>query len=232
MKYGKLYLIPNFLSENSDANQMPLYNALKVFHIKHFIVESSKPARALLKSLQISTSQQEISLYELNEHTNLNELPNLIKVLEGSDVGLISDAGLPCVADPGWQLVDLAQQKEIEVIPLLGSSSILLALMASGFSGQQFTFNGYLPIDKAKRQQKIREMQSQAVRGFAQIFIEAPYRNNQLLNDLINILPDQLKLCIALNITGENSFVKTTTLSNWRKKMPNLHKQPVIFILG
>ena len=185
INYGKLYLIPNFLSEENPDNFIAEMVRNMVHHLKNFVVENEKQARALIKRLQLENVQSELHIWLLNEHTNPNEVPALLKALEGEDAGIISDAGLPCIADPGSALVALAQAKNIEVIPLPGASSMMMALMGSGFNGQQFTFSGYLPIDKTPKIKRIKELESQAHRGVSQIFMETPYRNLQLLDELI-----------------------------------------------
>lgn len=231
--YGKLYLIPNFLSNQNGAAFIPDFVKSKVNHLKHFIVETPKPARLLLKHLHISHTQDQIKLWELNEHTNTNKISQLLEALLGHDAGLITDAGIPCVADPGWQLVRLAHTKNIQVVPLPGASSIFMALMASGFIGQQFVFHGYLPIEKPERARKIKQMEADAFKfEQTQIFMEAPYRNKQLLDDLIAVCNPNTLLCIALDITGPNEFIKTLPLKNWLQNKPNLHKQPAIFAIG
>jgi 16S rRNA (cytidine1402-2'-O)-methyltransferase len=230
--YGKLYLIPNFLSDDNQEDFIAEMVRRMVNHLKHFVVENEKEARALIKKLRIKHSQQEIQIWLLNEHTNPQEIPGLLKALEGNDAGIISDAGLPCVADPGSALVALAQTKNIEVIPLPGASSLMMALMGSGFSGQQFTFSGYLPIDKTPRAKRIKELESLAHRGISQIFMETPYRNRQLLEDLVLNLNAQTKLCIACNMSSEKSWVQTKTIAQWKTQKPEMHKIPCVFVLG
>lgn len=231
-KYGKLYLIPNFLSaDNSDDFIAEMVRRL-VHHVKNFVVENEKQARALIKRLQLQHPQNELQIFLLNEHTTAIEIPKLLQALENSDTGIISDAGLPCVADPGSALVALAQTKNIEVIPLPGGSSMIMALMGSGFNGQQFAFSGYLPIDKNPKIKRIKELESLAHRGITQIFMETPYRNNQLLTELITQCNPQSKLCIACNISSEKGWVRTKTLAQWKKNLPELHKIPCVFVMG
>ncbi|MFN4083597.1 MAG: SAM-dependent methyltransferase [Bacteroidia bacterium] len=234
MSYGKLYLIPNFLSPDQTGNFIPDFNKTLVKHIKHFVVENSKPARALIKHLMLEHKQDELKLWQLNEHTTDSELPKIIEeALLNNDCGLISDAGLPCIADPGWQLVWLAHKKNIQVIPLPGASSIFMALMASGLNGQNFAFNGYIPIDKNLRSKKIKDMEYQILKNNqTQIFMETPYRNHQLFADLLSTCQPNLKLCIAANISSSNEYIKTTTINEWKKAEVNIHKIPTIFILG
>lgn len=232
--YGKLFLIPNFLSEENDENFLPNIVSQKINHIKNYIVESEKEARRLLKNLKISTPQNELEIHLWNEHSNKKEAPLFLELFKnGIDVGLISDAGLPCIADPGNEIVLLAHQKNIDVIPLPGASSIFMALMASGMNGQNFVFHGYLPIDKKLQIKKIKEMEfDSASKNNSQIFMEAPYRNNKLFSELMNTCNSQTKICIAANISSGKQFIKTQTVENWKNKIPELHKIPVIFIIG
>jgi 16S rRNA (cytidine1402-2'-O)-methyltransferase len=232
--YGKLYLIPNILADDNPESFLGNYVNEQVHHIKHFIVETEKDARAHIKRLKIATPQNELQLFLWNEHSNKSEVSQLLKALEnGMDAGIITDAGLPCVADPGSDVVALAHQKNIEVIPLPGASSILMALMASGMNGQGFTFHGYLPIDKIARAKKIKELEQDAGRkNQAQIFMEAPYRNNQLLEDILKNTSSQTRICVAMNISGANQFIKTQTNKQWLTTKVDLHKKPVIFLIG
>lgn len=230
--YGKLYLIPNFLSDDNPDEFIAEMVRKMVHHIKHFVVENEKQARALIKRLKIEHTQQEIQIWLLNEHTPKTEVPEFLKSLENADAGIISDAGLPCIADPGSDLVALAQAKNIEVIPLPGASSMMMALMGSGFNGQQFAFSGYLPIDKVPKIKKIKELETLAHRGVSQIFMETPYRNRQLLEEIITQCNQQTKLCIACNISSPAGWVKTKTLAQWKNTTCELHKIPCIFILG
>lgn len=231
-KYGKLYLIPNFLTaDNSDDFIAEMVRRM-VHHLTHFVVENEKQARALIKRLKIAHPQNELTLYLLNEHSKEQEIGGLLKSLVGNDVGIISDAGLPCVADPGSALVALAQAKNIEVIPLPGGSSMIMALMGSGFNGQHFTFSGYLPIEKVPKAKRIKEIEGLAHRGMTQIFMETPYRNTPLLNELIALCNPQTKLCIACNISSEKGWVQTKTMAQWKKNLPNIHKIPCVFVMG
>jgi 16S rRNA (cytidine1402-2'-O)-methyltransferase len=228
-----LFLIPNILSEDNTDTFFSPYVVDKVHHLKYFIVENEKAARALIKKLQLQTPQNELTIRLWNEHSKKEDLPEIVDILINHDVGIISEAGLPCVADPGSDIVKWAHSKHIKVVPLPGASSILLALMASGMSGQSFVFHGYLPIDKPQRAKKLKEMESDVLkRKQSQIFMEAPYRNNQLLDDIIKMCSSQTNLCIAMDITNKNEFVQTKTLQQWNKQKPDLHKKPVIFILG
>ena len=234
MKYGKLYLIPNFLAKDSQNDFLPEMVKRMSHHLKNFVVESEKEARALIKKLQLATPQNDLQIFILNEHTESKTYFELLKSLENEqDAGIISDAGLPCVADPGFQLVALAHQKNINVIPLPGSSSIFMALMASGFSGQNFAFTGYLPIDKVLRVKRIKELERELTsKQQAQIFMETPYRNNHLFDDLIKNCNPNILLCIACNISAEDELIQTKTIKDWAKQKIDLHKKPTIFILG
>ena len=197
-------------------------------------MESEKEARALIKKLQLATPQNDLQIFILNEHTESKTYFELLKSLENEqDAGIISDAGLPCVADPGFQLVALAHQKNINVVPLPGSSSIFMALMASGFSGQNFAFTGYLPIDKVLRVKRIKELERELTsKQQAQIFMETPYRNNHLFDDIIKNCNPNILLCIACNISAEDELIQTKTIKDWAKQKIDLHKKPTIFILG
>ncbi|MBP9187504.1 MAG: SAM-dependent methyltransferase [Bacteroidia bacterium] len=231
---SRLLLIPNYLADDNPVNFIAEFVRLQVNHLKHFIVENEKIARALIKKLQLSSTQQELTIILWNEHSKPEDMPEIVDLLKlGVDVGIITDAGLPCIADPGADVVKIAHEKGIEVVPLPGASSIFMALMASGFNGQGFTFNGYLPIDKVLRIRRIKQLESDLfARKQTQIFMETPYRNNQLLADILANCSAQTKLCIACNISSECGFIKTKTISAWLKQIPDLHKKPVIFIFG
>lgn len=234
MQFGTLYLVPNFLSADSPNNYLPEYIRQSIHHIKNFVVESEKEGRRLIKRLRIETPQSELRLFLLNEHSRHEEYVGLLDALKnGGDAALMSDAGIPCVADPGFQLVKICHQKNIKVIPLPGASSIFMALMASGFNGQQFTFHGYLPLDKNARVAQIREMEKVAlVHDYCQIFMETPYRNRQLLAQLCETCKAETLLCIAADIGGSGQFIQTKRIRNWKEQNPDLHKIPAIFILG
>lgn len=233
-KHGKLYLIPNYISDDNPLEYLSEYVREQVHHLKHFVVETEKPARVLIRKLKLATPQQELTLFLWNEHSKAEELPEILKAFgEGTDIGIITDAGLPCVADPGADIVKMAHQHKIEVVPLPGPSSIFMALMASGMSGQQFAFLGYLPVNRQDRQKRIRQVEHDAFsKNQSQIFMEAPYRNNQLLEDVLTHCAGHTRLCIACNISGNNGFIQTKSIIEWRASTPDLHKQPVIFIIG
>lgn len=233
MSLGQLYLIPCELGEGTTEQVIPASIYSLVNNIKYFIVEDPKSARHYLKRLKIQTPINELILFELNKHSDKNNLSDLIKpLLEGHSMGIISEAGCPCIADPGSEIVKLAHQHNIKVLPLTGPSSILLSLMASGFNGQSFTFHGYLPIDKNDRSKKLKQLEKDARAGQTQLFIETPFRNNQMMDDLLNILNTDTKICVACDITLPEEFIKTLKVSQWKSQKPDLHKKPCIFLIG
>lgn len=231
---AKLYLIPNVLSENDWQNVLPAQIHPILTNTKYFIVENIRTARRFMKQVNREINIDDCTFYELNKRTKSSELPTFLKPLaQGFDVGVISEAGCPGVADPGADVVRIAHQKGFQVVPIVGPSSILLALMASGLNGQNFAFNGYLPVKPNERAREIATLDKRIRSGRqTQIFIETPYRNNPLINDLLKTCSPSTLLCIAANITGENEFIVTKTIQEWRKKIPELHKQPVIFLIG
>lgn len=231
-KVGTLWLIPTPLGDEATP-WLVEHERLALIDIKHFVVEAEKTARKHLKALGVSTPIRELSLNTLNEHSKEIELSDLIApLLEGNDVGLISEAGCPAVADPGANLVALAHQHNIPVKPLIGPSSILLALMASGANGQRFTFNGYLPTDKQERIQKLKDLEKlSSINDETQIFIETPYRNKQLIEDALHALKSHTRFCVAANLTLPSQTIISKPVGQWGKNIPDLHKQPCIFIL-
>lgn len=231
---GKLYLIPVPIAEVDHAVCLPEYNRSLLPEIKHFIVENIRSARRFLKAADRSIAIDELTFYELNKHTAPESIGDYLRPLsEGLSVGVISEAGCPAVADPGADVVALAQQKGYEVVPLVGPSSILLALMGSGFNGQGFAFSGYLPIDERERVERIKELEHRALRrGETQIFIETPYRNLQLLETLTKHCSPETKLCVASGLQSETVLLKTKPIRAWRGEKPAIHKVPTIFLLG
>jgi 16S rRNA (cytidine1402-2'-O)-methyltransferase len=234
MQKGKLFLVPSLLGESKVNNVLPASVGDILNSIHEFIVEDERSARRFLKQAGYQGSLDILVLHVLNEHNkNINAASFLKCIDEGKNVAIISEAGCPAVADPGSVIVKYAHEKNIQVVPIVGPSSILLALMASGMNGQHFSFAGYLPKEKNDRIQKIKELEKNALqKDQTQLFIEAPYRNMQLLNDLLDSLAPATRLCIACDITLASEFIRTQTVSQWRKKMPDINKRPAIFIIG
>jgi len=232
MNYGKIYLIPCPLGENS-VEVIPAYVKAIINSLDEFVVEDEKSARRYLKKMEISRPLQEINLQTLNEHTPKEEVSALLKpVLEGKNLGILSEAGCPAIADPGSDLVKAAHEKNIKVIPLVGPSSILLALMASGFNGQSFCFNGYLPKEKHERIKKLRELETLIYKkDQTQLFIETPYRNRNLFDDIVSSCSASTLLCIACNISLPDEFIRTRTIAEWKRNIPEINKRPAIFLL-
>lgn len=228
-----LYLIPNTLGECDPSRVLPAYNTSVVQGIKHFVVENLRTTRRFLKKLDKAIDIDSLTFYELNQHTDLNTIDQYLQPLQqGFDMGIISEAGCPAIADPGAQIVEIAQRRNIKVVPLIGPSSIFLALMGSGFNGQSFAFEGYLPIDQDQRNKRIRQLESRIYAEHqTQIMIETPYRNNKILQDFIACCRSTTKLCIASELTTENELLKTKTLAEWKKSLPDLNKKPTIFLL-
>jgi 16S rRNA (cytidine1402-2'-O)-methyltransferase len=231
---GTLYLVPNTLGNPDTSTTIPGGITSKVNTIEVYIVEDLRNARRYLKNLNKSIDIDRLTFHELNEHTPLEKVPSFLEQAElGKDIAIISEAGVPGVADPGAAVVRVAHEKGIRVVPLTGPSSILLALMASGLNGQSFCFHGYLPIKRQDRLRKIREIEQVALRkNETQLFIEAPYRNDGLLSDILESCSSSTLLCIAADITLESEFIFTRTVADWHTKKPALHKRPVIFLLG
>lgn len=231
-----LYLIPTQLSDVSLDRVLPAHNIEVVRGIRYFVVESVRSARRFLKKCDRDINIDSLTFNELNEHTDLKDTAAIEALLDpigrGEAVGVISDAGCPAVADPGADLVALAQRRGYKVIPLVGPSSILMSLMASGFNGQRFAFEGYLPVDASARQSRLKEMVRRIDREHqTQIFIEAPYRNNQLIADLAAHLPAGMRLCVASDITGDGQSIITRTIGQWKQAQYDYHKVPTIFLL-
>ena len=231
---ANLYLIPITLGESEINSVLPAYNKEVVLSISHFIVENVRTARRFLKKTDPSIDIDSLQFYELNKHTDKKQLHGyLAPIKQGNHVGVMSEAGCPGVADPGADIVRIAHEGDIRVIPLVGPSSILMAMMASGMNGQNFAFNGYLPIKKNEKSKQIKYLESRIYsENQSQLFIEAPYRNLQLLEDLLNACLPHTKLCIACDITLESEFIKTQSISEWKKQKPEIQKRPAIFVLG
>lgn len=233
MPAGTLYLIPVPLAEDAAAQSFTPYLVNTINQIGEYIVENEKTARKFLKQAGLTIPQSQLVIHDYGKHQRNTDLKEFFTgLLAGKDAGLMSEAGCPGVADPGADIVAEAHKRSIKVVPLVGPSSILLALMASGFNGQSFTFHGYLPIDKVQRSKRIKDLESQAERlSQTQLFIETPFRNDSLLSEILKTCKPTTRLCIACNLTGANELVQTKTISEWKKQTPDLHKQPTIFLL-
>ena len=230
---GKIYLIPNTLGESALDQVVPSSVKQVIHEIRYFVVENEKNARQLIKLYELKHPQSDLVFFELDKHKANSGLQDFLNyVLIGNDIGVISDAGCPGVADPGAEFVSFAHQKNIDIIPLVGPSSIILALMASGFNGQSFAFNGYLPIDKDQRKHKLHTLERLVYKiDQTQIFIETPYRNNQTLNDFMQLLERDTKLCIACDLTLPTQFIKVKKVKDWKGMLPDLNKRPAIFLI-
>lgn len=230
---GKLYLIPTTMGESDPMDVLPQTVKRTIEFIDFYIVENEKTARKSIKVVLPEKKQSELVLFALNKHTDATEHLSFIQpLLEGKNVGLMSEAGCPGVADPGAVIVKLAHEKGIQVIPLVGPSSILLAMMASGMNGQSFTFNGYLPIDKGEKKSALKNLEKLSFdKNQSQIFIETPYRNNKLLEDILQALQPATHLCIATDITLPTEYIKTLKVADWKKTKVDLHNRPTIFII-
>ncbi|MBP3709638.1 MAG: SAM-dependent methyltransferase [Treponema sp.] len=229
-----LYLIPTTLGDTDASRVIPQYNCEVIAGIQHFIVENVRSARRFLKKINKAVDIDALTFYVLDEHTNMQEIDAYLEPLKnGNAVGLLSEAGCPAIADPGAAIVLLAHKNHMRVVPLAGPSALLLALMASGFNGQQFAFNGYLPTKPHERVQKIKLLETRAYKeNQTQIFIEAPYRNMQLLESLLATLRTQTKLCIAAGLTCAEEYICTKSVAEWKKSSPpKINKVPAIFLL-
>lgn len=230
---GKLYLIPTRLGDNPPLEVLPISIKKIIEQIDDYIVENEKTARRFIKRISPNKSQPDLRLNTLNKYTQESELAAFLDPCnKGVSIGLLSEAGCPAIADPGSEIVSIAHQLNIKVVPIVGPSSILLALMSSGMNGQNFAFNGYLPIDKKERKQHIKILEKRSLDwNQSQIFIETPYRNNQLLKDLSDILHQNTRLCIACDLTLPTEYIKTQTASQWKSNAEDFHKRPTIFII-
>lgn len=230
---GNLYLIPTTLGDNEPLEVMPISVKSVIESLSHFIVENEKSARRFIKKITPTKSQPSLKLKLIDKYVDAVEVNSYLDVcMEGTSVGLLSEAGVPAVADPGSDVVALAHKKGIRVIPLVGPSSILMAIMASGMNGQSFAFNGYLPIDKGDRKREIKRLERLSKEHQqSQIFIETPYRNHKMLDDLQANLSLNTRLCIAADITMPKEYIRTYTVAEWKHQKPELHKIPAIFII-
>jgi 16S rRNA (cytidine1402-2'-O)-methyltransferase len=234
MAKGTLYLLPVPLAEHAEKASYTILHYDIINNIKEYVVENEKTARKFLKEAGLKRPQSELIIHDYGKHSRekINYTEIFKSVEQGSDMGLMSEAGCPGVADPGADVVFQAHRRGIRVIPLVGPSSILLGLMASGFNGQNFSFKGYLPIDKGARTKAIKDLENQSAREKStQIFIETPFRNNQMLSELLKSCKPQTKLCVACNVTGEEEYIKTKTIAEWKNTTIDLHKKPCIFLI-
>ncbi|MDZ4823082.1 MAG: SAM-dependent methyltransferase [Flavobacteriales bacterium] len=234
MKKGNLYLVPSSLGSEHPTDFVPPAVHEVVNRVNHFVVEDEKTARRFLRSIGMKRPFEELSMNALNEHTSLENLLSLLQpALKGEDIALMSDAGCPAVADPGSELVKFAHENKVRVIPLPGPSSILLSLMASGLNGQSFAFTGYLPKDRSDRIKKLKHLENYAITsGQSQLFMDTPYRNMNVLEDILANMRPTTSLCIASNINCPNEFIRTKTIGDWKEQLPALEKKPCIFVLG
>lgn len=234
-KSGTLYLIPTILADGTADKVISPQVVETVQHLPYFIVENLRTARRYVKSICPHLVIEQLSFVQVDKDATPAQVQAALKPLleEGKDAGIISEAGCPGVADPGAEVVRFAHQKDIKVVPFPGPSAILLSLMASGFNGQQFAFHGYLPIEKRDRLQALRQLEKEMQqRNQTQIFMETPYRNNKLLEDLLQTLHPETRLCVAANITSPtHELIQTKTIQQWRGKLPDLHKQPAVFLI-
>ncbi|MFI3315512.1 MAG: SAM-dependent methyltransferase [Rikenellaceae bacterium] len=236
MQKGKLFLIPTPIAQwESSSLHLPEYNKEIIDSLDYFVVENTRTARRFISSLKLSKKIDSLEFVELNEHSDGREVEAMLEpMLNGVSCGLMSEAGVPAVADPGADLVALAHIKNIEIVPLVGPSSIIISLMCSGMNGQSFAFHGYLPIKAAEKRAKIKELErGVTARNQTQIFIEAPYRSDKLFLDLLSELSPSVRLCVAANLTAPNQIIKTMKVSQWKKvSVPDIKKIPTIFLIG
>lgn len=229
-----LYLIPVTLGDTPISNVLPTYNKEIILSIRHFIVEELRTARRFLKAVEKSIEIDALTFYEMGKHADASRFSQYLEPLrKGLPVGVISEAGCPAVADPGADVVAIAQREGLRVVPLVGPSSILLAVMASGFNGQSFAFHGYLPIDAGARSKRLKQLESRsAAEHQTQLFIETPYRNEKLMADLLATCNPQTKLCIAAGLTTEQEYVRSQSIRDWKKNgLPQISKIPTIFAI-
>ena len=228
-----LYLLPVTLGDTPLEQVLPSYNTEIIRGIRHFIVEDVRSARRFLKKVDADICIDELTFYPLNKHTSPDDISGYLQPLVGgASMGVISEAGCPAVADPGADVVAIAQRKKLKVVPLVGPSSIILSVMASGFNGQSFAFHGYLPIDASERTNTIKKLEGRIYSEHqTQLFIETPYRNNKLAEELIRTCRPSTKLCIASNITCEDEYIHTRPVKEWAGKVPDLSKKPTIFLI-
>lgn len=235
MKTGTLYLIPTVLAEDTAAQVLPPQVAAQVAALSYFLVENARTARRFIKSVAPEQVIEQLRISVIDKDSTEAQIQAALQVVaNGQDAGVISEAGCPGIADPGAELARRAHQLGVRVVPLVGPSSLLLALMASGMNGQSFAFTGYLPIERAKRVAALKKLEQLALQQHqTQLFIETPYRNLPLLEDLLSTLHPGTRLCVAASLTTENEFIRTDTIAGWKKTpLPEIHKQPAVFLIG
>ena len=233
MEKGQIYMIPTTLGDSTIDAVIPKNVQQIIIQTKYFIVENIKTTRRFLKKVEREIDIDELQFFVLNKHTSAIDIESFLNpALEGNNMGVISEAGCPGIADPGSDIVSLAHSKNIKVVPLIGPSPILLALIASGMNGQNFCFNGYLPKEKSLRIREIKELERRAINGVTQIFMETPFRNNHLMEDLLKQCGPNTTLCIAADISLENEFIQSKKIIDWIKHAPNLNKRPCMFLIG
>lgn len=230
---GKLYLIPSLMGDVEPLEVLPLAVKKVIDMTSHYIVENEKSARAFIKRVHPGKAQDRLDIQVLNKFTEREDIPGFLEpCLQGQNLGIISEAGAPGIADPGAEVINLAYERQIRVVPLVGPSSILLAMMASGMNGQNFAFNGYLPIDKSDRKREIQRLEKLSQKtGQSQIFIETPYRNHKLLDTLLKVCHPDTRLCVARELTLPSEYIRSARISWWRNNIPDLEKKPAIFII-
>jgi len=228
-----IYLIPTSLGDTGFDRILPAFNTEVVTALRYFIVEDVRTARRFLKKTNQSIDIDSLTFFILNQHTTPEELSSFLRpMFDGHDMGVLSEAGCPAIADPGADVVAMAQMNNFRVIPLVGPSSILLSLMASGFNGQSFAFVGYLPIERSERSKALKRLESRAYsEDQSQIFIETPYRNMKMLDEILLTCQSNTRLCIAVDITLDTEFIKTKTVKEWKTQLPDLNKRPCIFLI-
>lgn len=230
-----LYLIPVTLGETSTDQVLPSYNHDIIMGIRHFIVENVRSARRFLRQTDREFPIDDSTFYEMGKHADEHQFSQYLQALrDGKPMGVISEAGCPAVADPGADIVAIAQRQNLRVIPLVGPSSMIMAVMASGLNGQSFAFNGYLPVDDTDRARKLKALESRAWNEYqTQLFIETPYRNQKMFQALLQSLRPQTRMCIAAGITTADEYIHTHTIAEWKKKqLPDLSKVPAIFLIN
>ena len=230
---GKLYMVPITLGSDKVQEIIPSEVLKKTVELRYFIVENIRTTRRYLRMLDKSFPIDETQFFELNKHTQPRQIESYLKpLLSGNDMGVISEAGVSGVADPGADVVKLAHKNGITVVPFVGPSSILLSVMASGLNGQNFAFNGYLPVKSPERIKRLKFLEKRSItENQSQLFIETPYRNNAMFDDILKACNPETKLCIATDITMPGEFIKTDSIKNWKRKKPDLNKHPTVFVI-